>query len=222
MESFWTTLCNWFAEFIGDPTAVFTFALFAVTLLLFFATRGLVKSAERTAVRQLRAYVFCNNVTFVDSGRLAQAADQMNRGELKTMLPRLSAPNIPVALISIRNSGQTPAYGLAHFAYIDVMETRVEHAINIPEIPANAPRNPLGAGAEATKNLDRGPLTQQDIADILTATRAIYVFGRIDYRDAFGRNRWSTYKLRYTGVYPPVDFPTLTYCDTGNEADEEH
>jgi hypothetical protein len=38
--------------------AVFTALLFFATLLLFFATRALVLGAEKTAERQLRAYVF--------------------------------------------------------------------------------------------------------------------------------------------------------------------
>lgn len=109
---------------------------------------------------------------------------------------------------------------MSHWSAIDVVELRHEHAIVIPQV-----NNPIGMSYVAAGSINntgrwfQRELTPQEIEDIGNNVRGIYAFGRIDYRDAFGQPHFTTYRLRYTGIYPPLERLTFQYCDTGNESD---
>jgi hypothetical protein len=68
--------------------------LFLATMALFWATWRLVNGAERTAERQLRAYVMIRTVTVTN----------------------LIIGGDPDAAVTIKNSGQTPASDMTHWA----------------------------------------------------------------------------------------------------------
>jgi hypothetical protein len=64
-------------------------------------------------------------------------------------------------------------------------------------------------------------LSPQEIEGIKNGSYAVFVYGRIEYRDAFKRPRWSTYKLHYTNsAWPPIGKggAVMTFSPHGNEA----
>jgi hypothetical protein len=80
----------------------------------------------------------------------------------------------------------------------------------------------LGPDGTGTSNrwLNR-PITPQEAAGILNGTYAIYAYGRIEYIDAFKRNRWSTYRLKYSGsAWPPIGPASMSmnFCVEGNDS----
>jgi hypothetical protein len=62
-------------------------------------------------------------------------------------------------------------------------------------------------------------LTAGEIADIQTGVKAIYLFGRIEYRDAFKKDRFTTFRMLYSGVWPLTASAGLNFAVQGNEAD---
>jgi hypothetical protein len=131
--------------------------------------------------------------------------------------------NVPWVGLHVKNTGQTPAYRVLSWIQIAVIAPAVERTLTItPAMPR--PVGPgsilnLGPGGSFSKNLwfDR-PLTVPEIADIANNARAIYVYGRIEYQDAFGKSRFTNFRLRYNGAFPPVPNAIFNFSEGGNEA----
>lgn len=155
--------------------AIATIALAVFTFNLWGETGKLVIGADGTARRQLRAYVFMD-------------VDSISIGNQETA-------NVTAV---IRNYGKTPAYGLECRALI-VYEARVGHFIRPPHerleqiIPARVDIPPTGP----YRLFFRNDFNPQHRADMLSGKAAFYIFGRIDYRDAFEGRRWTTFCYVY-------------------------
>jgi hypothetical protein len=188
-------------------TAVGTLLLAAGTVSLVVKTDGLIKSAEQTAHRQLRAYVFADNATLLD-GRLAVPV-------VVELIDKVGA------FIIIKNFGQTPAYKTAHWGDFKIMEIRDENsALRIPLPFPNANRNDVPPSGTANKTHRRiDVITDMEIEGIKKGTYGIYVYGRIEYIDAFDKSRFTNYRLRYTGAWPPNQSAIFMFCENGNESD---
>ncbi len=91
-------------------------------------------------------------------------------------------------------------------------------ALVVPPIPEQF-FNTLGAGAIFNKALwfDR-PLAANEIVDIANGARAIYLYGRVEYRDAFKKRRFTNFRLRYTGQFPPLQGAIFNFSESGNDA----
>ena len=78
----------------------------------------------------------------------------------------------------------------------------------------------LGPGIIGTKLYRFGPvLTDQQIADLRVGTGAIYVYGDIGYEDAFGKKRFTNYRLMYHAFGGAIGVSTdLTFTEEGNDA----
>jgi hypothetical protein len=164
--------------------------LIGVTGLLVIATAGLVYYARDAARRQLRAYVFIDKAYIKDVGN----------------------PPVTAASISIKNSGQTPAYNVQH-----------EHFVRLDDIPPgpfpafnqDGPKCHLSPGG-MMYHLVKGNGTLGAVQRMAFNKKelAFYVFGQIIYQDCFGIKRHTNYRLMQTG-----GDNALRYCDDGNEAD---
>jgi hypothetical protein len=155
--------------------------------------------------RQLRAYVLGENAGISEGSTVTP--------------PNPAYANIPGVGMLIKNGGQTPAYHVISSMYIAVILVAQEDvALVVPPIPQQFSLT-LGSGSNFTKLLwfDR-QLTAGEIADIATGTRAIYLYGRIQYRDAFKKARYTNFRLRYTGQFPPPPNAMFWFCDKGNDA----
>jgi hypothetical protein len=184
----------------GAITAVFT-------VVLTIVTGGLVWIGHQqiaTSRAQLRAYVLTSKsvvTNFVSGGT-----------------------ERPEAQVTIKNSGQTPAYNVVNvggFA-IDKYPPPPTLDLIISDDDFAAPgrtREVLGPGDTSISvvSLNRPPLTAPEIASLTTGTSIIYVFGEIRYRDAFGREQWTKYRFMMGGPVG-VRGGQLAGCEEGNEA----
>ncbi len=163
--------------------------------------RQTVEISDKTAERQLRAYVHVEQVEFSE----------------------LKVGEHVVATIKIRNSGQTPAYELVSL-YTTVIRPFPEHGgFSDPEVGQRVRENPsrtiLGGGCTAAlPTKSRGPLTSIEAIGIANGTFAVYFVGKIEYRDIFERRRHTTFRLMIGGDRG-VSPSRLPYsCEDGNEA----
>jgi hypothetical protein len=215
---------------------VFTFLLFLATVALFWATRDLVedakhsgevnssnmqaaiaesrrsadaakeaadvardavKLAEKTAERQLRAYVF---------------ADALEIRKFGT--------NEPLeGWLFLKNSGATPSYEFERGGKL--MYTRFP-ATEFPQIEWGGIKGYLAPHGE----IFFGPiplpraLTAAETANVIAGTHAIYLFGKIKYRDAFGHQRGFEFRSYYRGNGTAAGPVLTTQQDSeGNTAD---
>lgn len=188
---------DWWHEFRTDPIATFTGLMFFATALLWWSTRGLVKGAERTAERQLRAYVF------VDAASISGLDDS----------------DKVAAVISIKNTGQTPAARLMHLGGMAL--TAYPPAEDFPFHPSGQgvpqSRGSLGPGMRQGKFNVGEALGSDQKRGLQDGAMAIYVFGRIDYEDAFGKPRFTSYRFM-VGGNAGVHGENLSQCEEGNDA----
>lgn len=178
---------------LNDPTAIFTGLLFLATVALWWATWRLVTGAEKTAERQLRAYVFVTESSITDTDR----------------------PDIKRIAISIKNTGQTPAFNVIHW-----QNSQIFPYPGNPVFPGkqNIPLSTsmLGPGMETDKLLDV-KISPSEGSDILAGTKALYIWGGIEYVDAFKITRHTGYCFVRGGHFD-ICGEALTYCEYGNEA----
>jgi len=167
--------------------------------------------------RQLRAYVI------VGSGIIGNVADPPSGpGERVQTVARLMQPlGGPVALITIKNTGQTPAYEVVHWGNIVVREFPLTS--ELPEMPKSIERHKsnLGPSIGISKALRLPrPLSIEDIEALRKSRMAIYCNGEIHYRDAFKKRRVTKYRCMYCAVNgEEIGTNTdLTLCEDGNTA----
>jgi hypothetical protein len=153
--------------------AAFTIILGVSTAFLYNATRNLVSGAEETAERQLRAYVFVENVEMITEGRIVRA------------------------VLSIKNFGRTPAYDLV--IYVG-MSSRGFGDVFVPPEPDEIKLDKLSIGPAmsiSASNQFEVPAGNNDLLPGLDRGEAVvYVYGRIDYIDAFKIPRYLIYRQR--------------------------
>jgi hypothetical protein len=161
---FWPPLYGYRLKITDTLLVAFTCLLFFATVALWWSTRRLVKGAEITAQRQLRAYLGVKGARIIshDGG------------------------NTFVVEIQIINSGQTPARRVTHSI---AAELQVLHGRPLDfQMPNRQPGEwfmtphtdftfvqdiPIG-GASGTGTIDVGQ-------------RTIFTWGRVDFIDAFDR-----------------------------------
>lgn len=142
------------------------------------AATATVTEMRDTAEKQLRAYV-C-----VDSATL-----------------KFPQPDIPEAQVHFRNSGQTPAYNVRGWIHTWFGEYPLKEAL------PNAPDD-LRKGTETLAPGRRSifvapqkpPLPPQYLALLGTDKFTLYVYGEIRYRDIFGKERSTQYRLIHGGT----------------------
>jgi hypothetical protein len=156
--------------------------------------------------RQLRAYVLPENSGILEGSMLVP--------------PQPARANIPGVGMLIKNSGLTPAYNVISFAKIAVIPVANENtALVLPPIAQQFPLT-LGAGGTFSKAFwfDR-ELTAIEITDIFNGVQAIYLYGRIEYRDAFRKRHFANFRLHYMGQFPPLPTAYFNFSQRGNDAD---
>jgi hypothetical protein len=191
--------------------AVLNIFLALGTILLWFTTRRLVKSSEKTAERQLRAYVFQEGVSLFDGTNLDS--------------PQINRTDWPGFSMSIKNFGQTPAYDVIHWARIEILDSNREDTLIPPNPKRGTHAMSLAPNASFTKSawFDR-PLSDKEKQAIVAGSQAIFVYGRIDYVDAFRKPHFTTYRLIYSkSFYPPVGKGAVfSFCTNGNTTDDKY
>jgi hypothetical protein len=183
-------------------SAIFTVILAIATWALYRATRNLVRGAEETAERQLRAYVLVSSAKVTNLTNLVEGN------------------GIPEAIVVIKNSGQTPAYDLHNVTGFtaDSYPPRPTIKLTISDKDSIVQTTmPLGPGDTTASNTLGKILTDPQKASLADGTGVVYVYGTIRYRDVFGKHRCTKYRLMIGGPVG-VRGGQLTACEEGNEA----
>lgn len=187
---------------VGDKIAVIAIVIGSLQFLALIWTVLVMIWNGR---RQLRAYVLPDQAGIYDGTMLTP--------------PDATKANIPGCFLLIKNTGQTPAYAVVSYMQIAVIQVVQEStALGLPAIPGSFYMT-LGNGSTFNKAgwFDR-PLTPQEIADLAAGTRAVYLYGRIQYTDVFKKKHFSNFRLRYIGQFPPVQGAILNFSESGNDA----
>lgn len=200
------TIANILRAYSELLTALSTALLAVITWMLV----SLGKDQGNTTRRQLRAYVFSETSVLIDGTDIKPP-------------PHIDRTDQPGIAMTIKNSGQTPASSVVHWSEMQVATIDREWAMNPP---AKLDRlSPSIISPQGINNkfmwLNR-PLSAQEKLGIQNGTYAIYLYGRIEYVDAFQMPHWSIYRLRYSGsAWPPYGTggASMTFCQDGNDAD---
>lgn len=194
---------EWFDGWsLSDKIAAIVAAAAFIQAIALICTVGIM---IRNGRRQLRAYVFPNDATLAEGMMLEP--------------PRPEHQNEPGIILNFRNSGQTPAYKVVSWGEIKVLLATEETSLRIPKKLERKFASNIGPNGIMPKAQWSGRcLTEEEIGDLTTAKRVIFYHGRIEYVDAFGRKRWTNFRLRYAGQFPPPKGVIFNFCEKGNDA----
>lgn len=184
-------------EILGVKPGEWLLAL--ATLGLWYATWRLVKGADKTAERQLRAYVHIRSST------------------VSNLLTGNGAVTFTIVL---ENSGKTPAYRVSFFAANELAKSVPGGPPLQPATVASAVENiTLGPGAGYTASISRAAFSQAEIAAMMS-TDSLLLHGKINYEDVFKKPRSTKFCLAKGGAPQyPVAGSDLFVTSYGNEAD---
>lgn len=150
--------------------------LVATLILTIRATNAAVeanKISRESVERQLRAYVFLDNKSFHVGGEAPVSG--------------------PIVRASVINAGQTPAYDLRHWIGIGFYEVPLAQTLDEGTFSATRTLGPGGSAVlEITK---KAALTPEQIEALKAGKGAIYVWGRVEYRDAFKKPQFANFRL---------------------------
>jgi hypothetical protein len=188
---FWPPFLGYRLKVTDTLVAAFTALLFVATYALFVATRNLVSGADRTAERQLRAYIYVQ----------------------KTKLT--FANNIWDHSFRIKNFGMTPAHNVRLVSNTEV----VDWNDGAPTIPRPTEVVVLGSMAPNgdffdNENVIDGNVT---IAELQNETKAVFLVGVVTYDTVFGGPHQTNFRY-YVGGDCAYLGGEMYADDAGNEA----
>jgi hypothetical protein len=189
----------------SDPVAFFTFwlvvftgGLGGCTIMLWLAGERQLRHAETTAKRQLRSYVMSEG-TDVKGGLTAAE---------------------PEFVVTIKNSGQTPAYKVKSWVCLVI-----SHDLSVPQTfkrPDGFPQavSVVAPGGDFRLSA-RSPraFTHTELDGLTKGTVAIYVFGEVAYNDVFGEGHTTQYRYMCGSFVGVSRDDRLFHCLEGNEGD---
>lgn len=185
-------------ELAGISTIVIAVATVAYVVVTMFLWRITKKSADaarssaetaaamvtqmrETAEKQLRAYV-C-----VDSAIL-----------------KFPQPDVPEAQVHFKNCGQTPAYNVRGWIHTWFAEYPLTEAL--PNAPNDFPKG-VDVLPPARKSIfvaPRKPPLPPHYLSLLGSERfTLYIYGEVRYRDIFGKEQFTKYRLLHGGREGP-------------------
>lgn len=183
-------------KFKDELIVVFTAFLTFATILLWIATRDLLKSTERTARQQYRSYVFVGEIVLINE-----------------------QPSGCIARINIRNSGLTPAYGLTILWSAKTFWGNEVRKFEAPKATERSSKTDLGPSAQAQAEMRLTDiLNERGIAALKTGELELYAFGVIAYRDAFDRKQRTEFRFMMGGHHKWPSDNRFIVTQDGNEA----
>jgi hypothetical protein len=202
-ESLREIVDSFFTKTFEDPVAfftlwlvVFTALLARATLRLWDSTERLVKGAEDTAQRQLRAYISVD------------APDNM---------PAIIGDKISI-ILQITNDGQTPAYNV--LAYPRVAIASIPLTEGLPEAVVESRKKTLGDLNPKARVFQSGEIAapnQQVMEAIRNGTKGIYFYGEVKFVDTFNKNQWVKFCVML-GFEENGRLAGLIHCPEGNQS----
>lgn len=146
------------------------------------AAKNAVELSDKTAERQLRAYVYIKDATMIHGGD----------------------NEVWEADITLRNFGQTPAYEVTSpCSFFPTMKAEKYTFKEPPKDLVLVPSD-MGPGQELHILVASDkPVAPADAALFRRGDAVIFVYGSVKYRDAFGHPRFTDFRLKYR---PPASF----------------
>lgn len=195
---------GWIEKFVGDPVALFTMVLTGATVGLWLATRSLwvateqlVKGAEDTTRRQLRAYV------------------SVHAGIVQYQ--KVGDGHCIVINVTLKNQGVTPAYRFKTGLQGDIYK--------ISDIPfANELRSDsdqssiLGPGSEFQIRTNPLWLDHSQMNGLTHKELSYFIWGSARYVDAFDVERYFIFRNSISGPPTPEGFWLLSPHPAGYDA----
>jgi hypothetical protein len=152
-----------------------TLLLFIATLALYYATRKLVKGAEDTARSQLRAYIGINSAV------------------LETELRQGRPMKVTV---EIKNFGQTPAYKCVGSINCAALEFEGDVPMDLRGDLDPEYIGVIHGGAVLLKSRIKPDISMEEVTNIMSGKKALWLFGQFTYTTAFDMPQRTT-KFRY-------------------------
>lgn len=187
---FWPPLYGYRLKVTDTLLAGITFLLFLATFALWLATRKLVRGSEKTAERQLRAYLLPKGGTI--------------------------SPKMDYAVITFSNNGQTPAYNvLASSAHAVVNFPLSNSAVfSMTDIKRF---DDIGAAGERSIEYFFA-ISSEERDAIINRTKAICFWGSIEYLDIFkSEPRTTEFRFYYGGDFRSSK-GSMTIAKEGNKS----
>jgi hypothetical protein len=176
----WYEMPEWWLLILGVPTLI-------IVAWQAWETRKAAESAkdsvgvvkrqadlmEDTAKRQLRAYI---------------SMETANLG--------FPQKNRPTASVTFKNFGQTPAYEVQSWISIKIDSYPASIPFALQKPGHRAPKSTLGPGAATQFSAPLGrALSDAEMAELGTEQITVYVYGRVTYKDTFGQERFTHWRL---------------------------
>lgn len=189
--------------------SVLNFLLVAATFGLFGVGLWQGAISRETASKQLRAYVFgrCRFIHSFDATKFAEV------------------------MFEIENVGLTPANALRHNSDVVVGPHPLPFGFKFPQFctPLSNPITVFPRFSFEARRMASSIFNAQDIANLISGTHRIYIYGRIVYDDIFGRTRETNFAVsvaadvgtltKLTSNYLPSDLKvTFETARSGNAA----
>ena len=125
----------------------------------------------------------------------------------------------PLAVLIIKNSGQTPAYDMTIVANAKTFVGEEVRSFAEPRTTEHTSRTAIAAGGLAQHEIPlRGLITATGAQAIKDGAMELYVFGTIRYRDAFKRQQTTKFRFMAGGRHSWPDDDRLVVCQEGNKA----
>jgi hypothetical protein len=165
-----------------------------VGFLQFVALILTVRVMVLTARRQLRAYISVDTCPVKDA----------NGNEIANQTG-----------VSIHNVGQTPAHDLSSWLGIGLHEYPLRSPLRV--LPETHQRivSVLNPGDQKTQIVE-WPTDRPDPAGVKAGTIAVYLWGEVSYKDAFGIRRRT--KFRFFQNWKAANLQRWAHYEAGNEA----
>jgi type II secretory pathway pseudopilin PulG len=166
-----------------------------IAVLAFLVAAWQAYIANDTEKRTLRAYV----------------------GIVDHHIENVALDGAPHVQVMIKNFGSTPASNVTY--WIASKFDRYPKPIDLPVQPFKPDKVVLFPTDGFTATFDIGALNKVDMAGLNEGSRRLYVYGEIDYRDAF-EARWCTrFRLIY-GSQQMLKIGRMALAENGKEIEE--
>jgi hypothetical protein len=136
--------------------------------------------------------------------------------QIRLEITGIDEPGPRVVTGELRNTGQTPAFDISHWTAIGCDKWPTEMTFDKPSVIVGGSKFTLGP----TEKSHFGPslqLSDAQISGLKAGDLALFVWGRVEYRDAFDQPRWLTYR-RVQGGRFGFNEKKLAYMETGNDS----
>lgn len=195
------TLGDWLHRFHEEIIAASTLGLFFVTTALavytarlWSATSRLVEGADKTAKRQLRAYVW-------------EKAD----------VPPSETPDGYLVWFGIKNTGKTPAYEVCCWTDIAAIDHLSIAKFKFKPAPKKIDDPRFVVNPRSTHTKSQGiKLTADEKQAVEDGVKRLVLWGEMRYMDAFNCDHTTKFRLAWR---VREGLGMWVYCDDGNKSD---